>query len=116
LGLAFAVAACTPAAAPSQPTRAPAVESAPLSPEQLLQQGDAALARGRYEEATRSFTAALQFDDVQARAEVGLRQVHVETGQYEAAAREMRFGVTAPALLEQTVLLQASANAALGDV
>lgn len=116
MGVALVVAACTPAALPPQPAKEAAVETAPLSPEQLLQQGDAALARGRYEEAAKSFTAALPFADVQARAEVGLRQVHVETGQYEAAAREMRFGGTAPALVEQTVLLQARANAALGDI
>jgi tetratricopeptide (TPR) repeat protein len=116
IGSILATTACTPAAAPPKPAVAtPAAHLPSLSPEQLLQKGDAALARGRYKEAAASYETALASVDVQARAELGLRQVQFETGHYEAAAAAARFGATAPSLLEPTVLLQARANAALGD-
>jgi cellulose synthase operon protein C len=116
IGLTLA-ASCTPATVQTGPFGAtPEAKVAPLSPEQLLQRGDAALARGRYKEAAKSYDTALASFDVQARAELGLRQVQFETGQYEAAAGAMRFGGTATTLLEPTVMLQARANAALGDI
>lgn len=108
---------CTPAASPSKPAISkPTAKQPSLTPEQLVQRGEQALAGGRYEEAKKSFEAALAHHGTQARAELGLRQVHFETGQYEAAAAPMRYGGTAATLVEPTVLLQARAAAALGDV
>lgn len=117
LGTALATGACTPAAVHGPGARtAPASKAAVLAPEQLLQRGDEALARGRYKEATDSYQAAMALPEVQARAELGLRQVHFETGQYERAASVGQFAETAPKLLEPTVLLRARASAAVGDV
>src|SRR5690606_16406044 len=75
-----------------------------------------ALTRGRYKEAAASYQAALTSADVQARAELGLRQVQFETGQYEAAAGAGRFGAAATSLVEPTALLRARASLARGDV
>lgn len=110
--------ACTPPAVPASPPGAKpaAEESRHLSPEQFLQQGEAALARGRYKEAERSFVEAGKSPDVQARAELGLRQVRFETGRYEAAAGATESGAASPQLVESTVLLQARASLAVGDV
>lgn len=113
-----ALLACTPEAVPkaAAPDKPGAVAAPPLSPEQQLQRAAAALAAGRYSEAAESYQAALGSPDTQARAELGLRHVHFETGRYAEAAQPARHAGTASTLTEPTTLLQARALAAVGDI
>lgn len=113
-----ALLACSPVANPdaATPTKPSATAAPALSPEQHLQQADAALAGGRYSEAAKGYQAALGSAETQSRAELGLRRVQYDTGEYAAAARPAQYPGTAPTLAEPTALLQARALIAVGDI
>lgn len=110
--------ACSPAATsqvtPSKPTTA--VQPSPLTPDQQLQRGDSALEGGRYEEAAKSYRAAMENPDTCSSAEVGLRRVQLETGQYESAAQPPTCPGKSAELSLRTAMLRAQARAAAGDV
>lgn len=109
--------ACTPAEVKAQRrTATPAAQAAPvLTAEQQVERAAAAFDAGRYEEAITSYRIALGSEATRARAELGLRRVQLEVGDYANAAQPPQYAEGDSAMSAETSLLRARALAAVGD-
>lgn len=111
------LAACSPGGTQTKANvaDAPVPAKPTLTPEEHLLKADAALSAGRYEEAAESYQVALGAPETRARAELNLRQLQLETGNYAAAAAPARHAEGNQEMAQRTALLRAQALLAVGD-